>query len=180
MSSPQHSDATQGTPLAAEPEDERLPIPLITAVGLVSTVVFALGILWAVQIMSGVEEDNTREFGARGVPTELGKPEIGMVDQTLFKKEERADQLKREKLEQLSNPGWVDRKGGIVRIPIDQAMKEVAEGKRPAAPRLPELPPAPRPDAPMPGLPLPTGAPAAPSTGTGGSVPPSSPAPQKP
>jgi hypothetical protein len=178
--SSEHTDLTQGTPLAAEPEDERLPIPMIVAVAIVSTVVFAIGILWAVQIMGGVKSDNAREFGPRARPAEVGKPEIGMVDQTLFRREKRAAQLKEEKLQQLSNPGWVDRKNGIVRIPIDQAMKAVAEGKRPPAPRLPETPPAPRPGDPMPGIPVPPAAPSAPGTGTGGSVPTNSATPQRP
>lgn len=177
MSSPhdRHS-AAQGSPLALEPEDERLPITKIVAVAIVSAVVFALGILWAVQIMNGVESDNAREWGKRGKPTHLGQPEIGMVDQTPFDRERRATQLREEKLEQLMTPGWVDRKNGIVRIPIDQAMKAVAEGKRAPAPRLPEIPPAPSPDAPMPGVPIPS---SAPGPGTGGAVPTDS-TPQKP
>jgi hypothetical protein len=198
MSAPElHTE--QGSPLSAEPEDERLPIPMIVAVALVSAVVFALGILWAVAIMGGVESDAERKTGPRAQATDLGKPEIGMVDQTLFAREARAAQLKEEKLHQLESYGWVSRQHGVIHIPIDEAMKAVAEGKRPPGAGAPQPPPAPLPPVPSSGADVPSSAPAAPipgsptPTGAGGNsvapvetgsstggAGPNSPTPQKP
>jgi hypothetical protein len=153
------SDPHQGSPLAVEPEDERIPIKMIVVVAVVSGVVFALGILWAVDLMHGVASDSAQESGPPAPRTEVGKPEIGMVDQTLFAREVRAEQLKEEKLRQLESYGWVSRKNGVIHIPIDEAMKAVAQGKRPPGTGAPQPPPAPLPPVPS-SEPIPSSAPA--------------------
>jgi hypothetical protein len=147
MSSTRESDE-QGSALAVEPEDERLPIPMIATVAVSAAVVFAVGILWAVHLMKGVESDRAVQFGPPSPAAEVGKPEIGMVDQTLFLREARAAELREEKLRQLDSYGWVSRKNGVIHIPIEQAMKAVTEGKRPPGAGAEQPPPSPLPPVP--------------------------------
>lgn len=123
----------QGTPEAIDPENENLPVGKIAAVALVSFTCFALGILWAVQIMRGTVDDTRREFGPEPKAEALGRPEIGIVDQKLYQTEVRAWDLTQQKLQKLDQYGWVSRKDQLIHIPITEAMKAIAAGKRPTA-----------------------------------------------
>jgi hypothetical protein len=161
----------QGSPLAVEPEDEQYPIPTIAAVAVVAAVVFTVGVLWAVHLMRGVASEVAKESGPPVEAADIGKPEIGMVDQTLYSREERAQELKEEKARQLESYGWVSRKNGIIHIPIDEAMKAVAQGKRPPGAGATQPPPSPLPPVPPPpGVQGPPG-PAALTGATGGAGP---------
>lgn len=131
----------QGSPLAAEPEDEALPIGRLVAVTVVSLVAFALAILWAFRLMRGVEGDTLAQFGPSTPPAAVGQAEIGMVDQTIFTREKRATNLAKEKLSQLESYGWVSRTEGVIHIPIAEAMKAVAQGRRPQAGAAPAVGP---------------------------------------
>lgn len=116
--------------VAVLPMDERLPVGKLAVVSIITLVSFAIGILWTVQIMNAVVEANETATGPRREATEIGRPEIGIVDQQLFAVERRADDFAQIKLQALQSAGWVSRKEQIVHIPIEQAMKAYVEGKR--------------------------------------------------
>src|SRR5689334_10123092 len=50
------------------------------------------------------------------VPPEVGRPEIGMVNQETFEQDTRAEQLRRRQSEKLSTYGWVDRDAGLIHV----------------------------------------------------------------
>jgi hypothetical protein len=124
----------QGSPLAVEPQDEQLPIALITAVSVISLLIFGVGVLWAVKIQDAVEAEVETEHGPHRRAEFVGRPEIGIVDQTPFEVEKRAAELKASRQEKLGSAGWVSQRQGIVHIPITEAMQAVAGGKQVAEP----------------------------------------------
>jgi len=121
----------------------------IVLVGVVSLLLFAVGIVWAYRIMVARQAEVEGQGLAR-VPTEIGKPEIGIVDQVPFSIDHRLEVWKAKNLKHLSSYGWIDRAKGVVHIPIERAMEQViasppdipGESVPPAA-RMPVVPPPP-------------------------------------
>jgi len=120
MSSPGHE---------AENAD-RIDFPKVIAVGVVSLIVFALSTWWAISILHS-ERDHLEVRGVAGYPTEVGKPEIGIVDQVPFQGDNRLEVWKKDQQERLNGYGWSNRKRGLIHIPIEQAMTEIAAGASP-------------------------------------------------
>ena len=123
----------------------------IMIVGVGALVVFAVGIIWSYYLLGS----QLREIDAAGraaPAAEIGKPEIGIVDQVLFSTDTRLAAWKADHAKRLGNYGWVDRTKGVVHIPIELAMQKViasppdiaGEGVTPAAapPSLPPVEPA--------------------------------------
>ena len=133
----------QGTPTVPEPQDEQLPVGTIAIISVVALSLFAVGVIWATLILQRTQEEIATQSGPRrDTASEVGKPEIGMVDQFIFNREQRNRQLTQDKQERLSTAGWSSRKDNLVHIPIDQAMRAVAQGRRPStqAPPAVEVP----------------------------------------
>ena len=110
-------------PLTHPPEEERLPFGALAAVTLGALVLFTGAVFWA----RGILHDETRAALPHGEApaTQVGRPEIGIVDQNLFELEGRAEHLRREKLQRLGSYGWVDQDAGVIHVPITRAMDEV-------------------------------------------------------
>jgi hypothetical protein len=117
------------TPHAPEgpPSDDAdgVDIKKILTVGGVSLLVFALSALVAALIMRG-EQKQIEARGLPPAPSEIGKDEIGVVDQVEFSQDHRLEEWKAAKRKRLDSYGWVDRTKGLVHIPIDKAMEQVA------------------------------------------------------
>jgi hypothetical protein len=114
---------TAPPPPSGPPEEERLPYRRVVAVLFASMVLFTGAVLWARSILL----DETRAALPRGeAPAlEVGKDEIGIVDQRMFELEGRAERLRRDQRRRLDSYGWVDRDAGVIHIPIQRAMDEV-------------------------------------------------------
>jgi hypothetical protein len=114
----------------------------IVVIGVIALVVFAAGIFWAYKLMVG-RENEIRAAGPVRVPTEIGKPEIGIVDQVPFEIDHRIEDWRAAYAKRLSSYGWIDRAQGITHIPIEKAMERVVA----APPDIPGegVPPAARP-----------------------------------
>jgi hypothetical protein len=110
-------------------EEERLPLRAVGTVAAVAMIVFALAILWSTRILDRQTRE-ARPQGAPPAPAAVGQPEIGIVDQTQFELEGRAEALRREQLEALEGYGWVDRDAGVIHIPIQEAMRQLTEELR--------------------------------------------------
>jgi hypothetical protein len=106
-------------PVVQEPEGMATKRPVLVAV--VCLVIFTLATLWAVAIMRGEE----RPLAARADLTtmEIGKPEIGIVNQRLFLLQLDAKEKREEQLRRLNSYGWVDRDKQVIHLPIDRAMQ---------------------------------------------------------
>ena len=124
----------------------------IMLVGVASLIIFGVSIVWSYRLMVGREAE-LHALGATRVPTEIGKPEIGIVDQIPFDIDHRLEIWRAEHARRLSSYGWVDRPKGIAHIPIEKAMQQVVaeppdisgDGVSPLArtPVIPSAPPKP-------------------------------------
>ncbi len=110
-------------------EDDRIPSLSIVAVGVGALVVFSLA-SWVTLSYLRVKEGDRPLLP---VPQEIGQSKIGLVEQQLFETATRGKRDLEARRERLGSYGWVDRKRGIVRIPIDRAMELSAQGVRPRA-----------------------------------------------
>ena len=81
-------------------------------------------------------EQVEEKTGVATKPAEIGREEIGIVDQVPFSIDQRLHNWKAERSAHLNGYGWVDRTKGIAHMPIEKAMDAVASGALPAgAPR---------------------------------------------
>jgi len=106
------------------PEQERLPIGTVAAIGLVVLVVFALAVLYAYRFTRSRTEE-ALPLGAAPA-ARVGQDEIGIVNQKLFELEASSDQLRDAQRARLDSYGWVNRDAGVVHIPISKAMEQVS------------------------------------------------------
>jgi hypothetical protein len=115
---------------------DEIQFPKVIAVGVVSLVIFALCTWWAAVIMRHETTRVEQKTGATTKPTEIGKEEIGIIDQTPFIVDHRLHYWRTERKAKLESFGWVDRAKGVAHVPIDRAMDAVASGALPiGAPR---------------------------------------------
>ncbi len=100
----------------------------ITAVAVTAIVLFSLGTYWGATILE-------RGGGSLREPApaakEIGRPEIGIVNQWAFSADPRGPLPLDRPGAPLGDYGWVDRQAGVIRIPVERAMDLVAQGKRP-------------------------------------------------
>jgi hypothetical protein len=112
-------------PTTANPSNEDgVNIKKMVLVGVASLLIFAASAVVAAVILDRDEQ----ALAARGLApkgSEIGKAEIGLVDTTVFEADHRLDDWKADKARVLGSYGWVDRKRGLIHIPIAQAMSEV-------------------------------------------------------
>ena len=110
----------------------------VIAVGVVSLAIFAIATWWAATIMRReitrvhASEHTVGAVAAAAKPVEIGRSEIGIVDQVPFTADRRLDGWRTERAERLHGYGWVDRDKKIIHIPIERAMEQVAAGALPA------------------------------------------------
>jgi hypothetical protein len=111
--------------------EDQINFPKVIVVGVVSLVAFALCTVWAVKILDSETRRLRDERGEARKATELGKEEIGIVDQVPFQSDTRLEHWRQERREALHGYGWVNRKLGVAHIPIEQAMEQAAAGVAP-------------------------------------------------
>lgn len=114
------------TPGSGHPdlEGDGINIKTILLVGAGSLTVFALCAVVAYFIL----RHDTQAYEERGrpaVPSQIGKDEIGIVDQPEFDSDRRLEEWKAAKQRRLNSYGWIDRKKNLVHIPIDKAIDQV-------------------------------------------------------
>ena len=110
-------------------EPDRIPSRSIIAVGVGALVIFSLASFVTLSYLRVQEGDRP----ALPVPQELGQSKIGLVEQQLFETAGRGRRDLEARRERLGSYGWVDRKAGVVHVPIDRAMELSAQGVRPRA-----------------------------------------------
>jgi hypothetical protein len=69
--------------------------------------------------------------GPAAPPSEIGRNKIGIVEQRLFGLAVEPAEWRAGQVGRLTTWGWVDRKAGVVHVPIEDAMARVARGERP-------------------------------------------------
>ena len=128
---PSHS--TEHLPPPEAQADEHVASFKIVAVGVIALIVFGAATVWSSRILKGTEK-RLSPTGPIAVGKEIGKPEIGIVDQTPFETTRSAERYRREQMERLYGYGWVDPQRGIIHVPIDVAIDRFLaeqQGKKP-------------------------------------------------
>jgi hypothetical protein len=116
---PSHS--TEHLPPPEAQADERVATFKIVAVGVIALVVFGAATVWSSRIL----ERSAKTLSPAGpIPAgkEIGKAEIGIVDQTPFETTRGALHSRQRELERLNSYGWVDPQKGTIHVPIDAAI----------------------------------------------------------
>jgi hypothetical protein len=135
---PDRERASGAGPGLVRSEEDRISTGKIVVVGVASLVIF-----FVASLASGLYLESRRAAsGPPRIPPEIGSSKIAMVEQQLFERAGRGQRDREARRERLGSYGWVDRRAGIVHLPIERAMELVAGGARPApGPGAPPLPP---------------------------------------
>jgi hypothetical protein len=125
-----HSHGTHNEHPPGHESEDAIDYTKVIAVGVISLIAFALGTVWAVGIL---HHETEKAHAATGVPRapDLGKPEIGIVDQVLFEGDNRLARWRADRAARLNGYGWVDRSKGIVHVPIESAIEQTLNGALP-------------------------------------------------
>jgi len=142
-----HSHSSSSNSHGAVAGADGMNLKKIVMVGVGSLAIFAVGIVWAYFIMVGHRKTLLETTGRAAPASELGKQEIGIVDQVVFSHDNRLELWKAERAKHLASYGWVNRAKGVAHMPIEEAMRRVVasppdiagEGVPPAA--VPAAPP---------------------------------------
>jgi hypothetical protein len=110
-------------------EEDRIPSLPIVAVGVGALAIFFLASWVTIRFLQVKESERP----PLPVPQEIGLSKIGLVEQQLFESATRGEKDREAHRQRLGSYGWVDRKAGIVHLPIDRAMELSAQGVRPRA-----------------------------------------------
>jgi hypothetical protein len=124
---PSHSVEHLPPPPAQAEEGIRWIAVIGTGIG--SILVFTIATFIVYRYLNE-REKALQPTGPDPVPALLGQPEIGIVDQVPFDVSRNLQVYRKESLERLSGWGWLDRKQGIVHMPIDRAMDLVVEQQK--------------------------------------------------
>ena len=128
---PSHS--TEHLPPPEAQADEHVATFKIVAVGVIALIVFGAATVWSSRILDRTAR-TLSPAGPLPVGKEIGKAEIGIVDQTPFETTRGAAQYRREALQRLNSYGWVDPQRGLIHVPIDKAIDQLLsqeQGKKP-------------------------------------------------
>ncbi|HYZ89822.1 MAG TPA: hypothetical protein VE620_11045 [Myxococcales bacterium] len=128
---PSHS--TEHLPPPPAQADEHVASFKIIAVGVIALAVFGAATVWSARILSGTAR-SLQPTGPMPMGKDVGRAEVGMVNQTPFETTRGAERYQRRDFEILNNYGWVDREKGIIHIPIDRAIDRFLaeqQGKKP-------------------------------------------------
>jgi hypothetical protein len=121
----QPSSHANSMPEATENGDDGVNLKLIVMVGVVSLVVFIASAIIAWWIL----KQDTDKYVARGVAPEVRglakREEVGIIDFVPFDADQRLEKWQQKTTKALTSYGWVDRKNGVIHIPIDEAIKDV-------------------------------------------------------
>ena len=115
---------------AVRAEEDRISTGTIVAVGVASLLVFFVASAVAVRTLHARRAELLPD-GPAPIPAEIGRAKSGMVEQQVAATTETATLWRDAQRRHLSSYGWVDRKAGVIRIPIDRAMDLAARGERP-------------------------------------------------
>jgi hypothetical protein len=113
-------------PVPGHPLQERdhLPFAKIVLTAAAAVVVFTVGILWAWGILRGPRPDLRGPGSVMGA-ARIGQAEIGIVDQVPFASAAGPEPSRAEAARHLASYGWVDRRRGIIHVPVEQAIERL-------------------------------------------------------
>ncbi len=111
-------------------EPDRIATPRLVAIA-AGTLVLFLGASVATGWGMAAWRRRLLPEGPPSLPAEVGRPKIGMVEQQPFENLRTGEEWATAQRRRLESYGWVDRKAGLIHVPVDQAMERVLQGERP-------------------------------------------------
>jgi hypothetical protein len=122
------SRSTEHLPPPGAQAAEAVASGKVLLIGILALIVFGGATCWSTRIW---RETRTRlePNGPIAPGVEIGKPEIGIVDQVPFETVRTAERTRAEQMKQLQSYGWVDRDKGLVHVPIDKAIDQLVAEK---------------------------------------------------
>jgi hypothetical protein len=122
------SRSTEHLPPPEAQAEEAVASGKVLLIGILSLIVFGGATCWSTRIW---RETRTRlePNGPIAPGVEIGKPEIGIVDQVPFETVRTAERTRAEQMRQLQSYGWVDRDKGVIHVPIDKAIDQLVAEK---------------------------------------------------
>ena len=123
------SDHSHHSGTRAEPD--RIGTPRILAVGAAALIFFFVASWFTIRYGYDATRAEMLPDGPAARPSEIGRNKIGIVEQRLFGLAVEPAEWRQGQVRRLTSWGWVDRKAGVVHLPIDEAMARVARGERP-------------------------------------------------
>ncbi len=124
-----HQPSTAHLPPPEAQAEEGIAWGSLLGVGIGSIVVFAISILIVVKVLHAREKE-LQPNGPDPMPVQMGQSEIGIVDQAPFGVTRSLQMYRSDRAARLSSWGWVDRKNGIVHMPIEEAMELLVKERR--------------------------------------------------
>ncbi len=107
-------------------EPDLVSSAVLTRIAVAGLVVAAVGVFVAGALLESTTGALRPDLAGRGGPR--AAPEtLSQVEQTPIRETRTASDLRQMQLRDLEGWGWVDRKKGLAKIPIDQAMEIVAK-----------------------------------------------------
>jgi hypothetical protein len=124
---PSHS-TEQMTPPAKQAE-ESIQWSAVIGVGVGAIILFTVATLvsWRFMVM---REKELQPLGPDPMPRQVGQAEIGIVDQVPFDISRSLQVYHEDRNQRLESWGWVDRKNGVVHMPIEEAMDKVIKEQK--------------------------------------------------
>jgi len=123
---PSHS--TEHLPQPEAQADERIASGKVLFIGIFALLVFGGATCWAGRIWRDTRV-RLEPNGPIAPGAEIGKAEIGIVDQAPFETLRAAERTRKDETERLSSYGWVDRDKGVIHVPIDKAIEQLVAEK---------------------------------------------------
>ena len=122
----QPSHATELMEPPAAQAEEGIPWGKVIGVGAGWAILLIVSI-WIVVRMLHAREKELQPNGPDPLPQQIGQGEIGIVDQVPFDVTRALQAYRTDRIDKLEHWGWVDRKAGVVRMPIEEAMDRVVK-----------------------------------------------------
>jgi hypothetical protein len=106
--------------------EESIRWDLVIGVGVGAILLFTIATLIAWRFMVH-RENELQAGGPLPIPRQIGQTEIGIVDQVPFDVTRAYQTYRDDRNARLESWGWVDRKAGLVHMPIEEAMDRVVK-----------------------------------------------------
>ena len=126
MSTREPSHATETLPPPEDQHDPALPVGKILAVAIGALLLFTASGYWSYTIYDKRSRE-LQPLGPDPIPRQIGQGEIGIVDQVPFDVYRSLQTYRKYSKNRLDTWGWVDKKQGIVHMPIEQAMEQMIQ-----------------------------------------------------
>jgi hypothetical protein len=123
---PSHS--TEHLPPPEAQAEEAIASGKVLLVGILALIVFGGATCWSTRIWRETRFA-LEPTGPVAPGAEIGKPEIGIVDQPPFETVRTAERTHAEQLKHLQGYGWIDRNKGVIHVPIDKAIDQLVSEK---------------------------------------------------